>query len=240
MSKKSMLADLRSRLRTVVDQACVRMNDAISKIREVGVEQPRFFEHQANLHGLVEVVFGTSTALYYLSKWCGELSSENLPPPMKPTRLAEAPRVDVLLSQLQCTVAKIEVETAKLDSLFAQEIRTRKISLAIGVVSVSTPRRTQRRDEELLLFVSHLEYLLASLQTISHPERISSCTKPPCVEDAMAPTAAVQLICPPDLKYRKAQCFKSCNSAATSTTASSMASSRSATPRYESLELTVL
>lgn len=173
-----MFQEVASKLRTMIGQTTVRMNDHLVLIRrQMEEDKERFVEGSSGLEVLTEISFLVATSNYRLQKWIYQLEGKKGTAPIRPTHAQDCTAVD-LVSEVQYALSRMEVCAGSLTPMLQKIVHDAKNMRRQANGEPLTPtaknpaklaiKRGFQDLEEMRGLAGHLEHLLEVTGHLAH------------------------------------------------------------------------
>jgi hypothetical protein len=170
--------DLVHHFHGAVNQAGVRLNEMLLKVRKHFLEDAKWLEDKMNFDQLTEVSFEVQTVNYFLAKWHHELEPRKAPVPAKPSKIEDM-SADDILAQTLYSVSRMEVLACKLAPVLEKICHDAKTMRRGPNGEPLTPRSknaltlAQKRGfqdtDEFNRLLGHMEHILSVAQHLATP-----------------------------------------------------------------------
>jgi len=170
--------DLCHHFHGAINQAGVRLNEMLLKIRKHWLEDISWLEGKKNFDELAEIAFEVQTANYFIAKFNHELEPRKAPAPVRPSKIDDM-SVDDILAQALYSLSKMEVLATKLGPVLEKICHDAKTlrrgpngepltPTSRNALTLAKKRGFQNIDEFNKL-IGHLEHVLAATQHLASP-----------------------------------------------------------------------
>jgi hypothetical protein len=160
------------------NQAGVRLNEMLTKVRRHFLEDPSWLESKTQFDDLAEMAFEVQTANYFVMKWHHELEPRKIQAPVRPSKIEDMSAEDIL-AQAMYSTSKLEVLAGKLAPVLekicydAKTLRRGANGEPLTPTSKNALSLAKKRGfqstEEFNKMLGHLEHLLSVAQHLANP-----------------------------------------------------------------------
>lgn len=170
--------DLCHHFQGACNQAGVRLNEMLSKIRKHFLEDQEWLEGKLQFDQLTEVAFEVQTANYFVAKWHHELEPRKVQAPVRPSKIEDMSAEDIL-AQAMYSTSRMEVLAGKFGPLLekicldAKTLRRGANGEPLTPTSKNALSLAKKRGfhdiEEFYKLMGHLEHILSVTQHLATP-----------------------------------------------------------------------
>lgn len=170
--------DLVHHFQGAVNQAGMRLNQNLSKVRKHFMEDESWLENKLNYDQITEVSFEVQTCCYYIAKWHNQLEPRKVPVPTRPVKIDDM-SADDILAQTLYSVSRMEVLAAKLGPVLekivheSRTVRRGANGEALDPNDKNALLLAKKRGfqdvEDFGKLIGHLEHILATMQHLATP-----------------------------------------------------------------------
>eukprot|EP00928_Gymnodinium_smaydae_P097445 TRINITY_DN8831_c0_g1_i1.p1 TRINITY_DN8831_c0_g1~~TRINITY_DN8831_c0_g1_i1.p1 ORF type:complete len:489 (-),score=114.27 TRINITY_DN8831_c0_g1_i1:62-1414(-) len=175
--EKDNFTDLSLRMRTVVGQLNMRMNEFMSKVKAKYKENSEFFNHPANMERLIDICHLIAVTNYRLAKWIHQLDNRAIAKPSRPNKSADAQVLD-LFAESKFGLSRMETLSSMLSPMLQKIVSDAKnarrtvdgkpVDPALLEPKLLAMKRGIQDINELDGMFIHLEQLLQTTESLVH------------------------------------------------------------------------
>lgn len=170
--------DLCHHFHGAINQAGVRLNEMLVKVRRHFLEDESWLEDKMNYDQLTEISFEVQTTNYFLAKWHHQLEPRKNAAPQRPSKIEDM-SADDILAQALYSISRMEVLASKLGPVLEKicyDAKTMRrgpngeplTPTSKNALTLAKKRGFQEIDEFNKL-MGHLEHILAVTHHLAHP-----------------------------------------------------------------------
>lgn len=163
-----------------VNQASIRLNEMLQKVRTHFLEDPKWLDTKSNYDQLTEICFELQAATYFLAKWHHQLEPRKVGAPTRPSKIEDM-SADDILAQALYSISKMEVLAGKLGPVLekichdAAHLRRGPNGEPLTPTSKNALTLAKKRGfqdiDDFNHFMGHLEHILSVTLHLATPPR---------------------------------------------------------------------